>query len=262
MLLLGALGAAAFMTLPARAADMPMKAPAYQPVVAPIQWAGLYIGLNGGVGWERYDQSITGGNALSQGIVNSGFVPNHLDTRGPGGLVGGTIGYNWQFGNVVVGPEVDFDYSTIRGSDAQQLALGPFSLTTNGSQRTSWLATFRARAGYLVTPSTLLYLTGGGALGHVNSATSVALVTPFAPLNATAAVDQTDTKFGWVIGAGIEQQLRNNWSIKSEYRYVDLGHVNSAANAVVLRTPVSFLVDQKLSYHTWLVGVNYRFGGI
>ena len=33
-----------------------------------------------------------------------------------GGLIGGTVGYNWQFGQAVIGAEGDVDWSGIKGT--------------------------------------------------------------------------------------------------------------------------------------------------
>ena len=47
-------------------------------------WTGLYVGINGGGGWGTANWNSTGDFDVS------------------GGVVGGTVGYNWQFGTWVV----------------------------------------------------------------------------------------------------------------------------------------------------------------
>ena len=73
----------------AAAADLSL-APLYKappaPVALPYDWSGFYLGINGGGGWGRSNWSAN----------NTGFGVN-------GGQVGGTFGYNRQFGNVVFG---------------------------------------------------------------------------------------------------------------------------------------------------------------
>src|ERR1700730_15687166 len=75
--------------------------PGYKAPAAPVylsDWAGFYIGVNGGYGWgETSFDSFTGDNAKPKG-----------------GLVGGHAGYNWQYGSVVGGLEADFDGADIK----------------------------------------------------------------------------------------------------------------------------------------------------
>jgi len=86
-------------SMSALSADMPLK---YQPP-APIpafNWTGFYIGINGGYGWGRFNAVNQIGNNLS------------FDTRG--GLIGGTVGFNYQWRGLVVGLEGDLDSSGMR----------------------------------------------------------------------------------------------------------------------------------------------------
>ncbi len=101
---------------------MPEKAPVYLP--PPYNWTGFYAGINGGDGWGRSD--------FSAPVSSSAF-----DTSG--GLVGGTLGYNYQMGQVVFGVEGDADGSWIRGSTACGV--------TTCETRNNWLSTVRGRLG-------------------------------------------------------------------------------------------------------------------
>src|SRR5262245_36142180 len=94
----------------ARAADLPIGAPAYPaPVSPPFSWNGFYLGLNLGGHWGNDRISTTTDSA-------GGFRPAGaaaVDSASPGtlsttGLMGGfQAGYNWQFGSAVVGIESD-----------------------------------------------------------------------------------------------------------------------------------------------------------
>ena len=115
--------------------------PRYQPVArgpvyaAVYNWTGFYLGINGGGGWGR-----------SQWDGVDGFDVS-------GGLIGGTIGYNWQVGQLVIGAEGDIDWSGMGGTST---VLCPPGCTT----RNDWLATVRGRVGYAFDRF-LPYLTGG-----------------------------------------------------------------------------------------------------
>src|SRR5690349_2922405 len=91
----------------ASAADMGQ--PVYKaPMVAPgFNWTGLYIGAVAGYGWGEANGTPTG--ALS-GALDS------YRTKPDGWLVGGTVGYNYQQGNIVLGTEGEFYWSDLDGS--------------------------------------------------------------------------------------------------------------------------------------------------
>src|SRR5262245_13138909 len=90
----------------ARAADLAIQAPAFKaPPVIVSDWAGFYIGVHGGYGWT--DSVVSRVNDQNVALGSFGVNPK-------GGLVGGHAGYNWQFGSVVTGLEVDFDGADIK----------------------------------------------------------------------------------------------------------------------------------------------------
>ncbi len=213
--LLAGVGLIALGVASASAADlprsMPSKAPAYIP--PPLyNWTGFYIGINGGGGFGRSDFSGT-------------FTTGSFDTSG--GLVGGTVGYNWQMNQIVLGLEGDIDWSNLRGS----AACGG----TSCEMRNDWLATIRGRVGYAGWDRFMPYVTGGAAFGNIK--TTIAGVG-----------DSSETKTGWTLGGGIEAAIAGPWTAKVEYLYVDLGSGGSIAGS-------------DASFHTNIVraGVNYRF---
>jgi len=188
---------------------MPAKAPVYVP---PYNWTGFYVGINGGGGWGRSDFSAP----VSSGAFNTS-----------GGLVGGTLGYNYQIGQAVLGVEGDLDWSNIGGSTTCGV--------TTCETRNHWLSTARGRLGYAVDRF-MPYVTGGAAFGDIK--TSVAGVG-----------DTHTTRAGWTVGGGVEAAIAGPWTAKLEYLYVNLG----SAGTVVPGADASF--------HTNIVraGLNYRF---
>jgi outer membrane immunogenic protein len=204
---------------PAFAADlsrryepMPTKAPPY--IAQVYNWTGFYIGVNGGGGWGQSNWDRTGDFDVS------------------GGLVGGTVGYNWQTGPWVLGVEGDLDWSNINGNTFNGCA--PGCKTTN-----DWLGTARVRVGYAFDRF-LPYITGGLAVGNMQT-----------KLGGIDAVDNTNV--GWTAGAGVEFAVNNNWSLKAEYLYVDLGSFNCGVACGGVPNEVSF------TSHIGRAGINYRF---
>ena len=82
------------------------RAPAvYVPAVLPVyNCAGVYVGINGGWGW--------GNGKFTADAV--GTFPGTTGSRSDnGGVVGGTLGANFQASTFVFGVEGDWDYSAI-----------------------------------------------------------------------------------------------------------------------------------------------------
>jgi outer membrane immunogenic protein len=112
-----------------------------------------------------------------------------------GGLIGGTLGYNWQRGRWVFGIEGDYAWANVAG---RSLACGSNSATPHpcGTSLDA-LGTFRGRIGYAVgsTGSLLPYLTGGAAFGNVRGWDSL------------MSASGTSVRSGWTAGAGIEAMI-------------------------------------------------------
>jgi outer membrane immunogenic protein len=221
-LLLASVGIIALGIASASAADlprreaMPAKVPVYE---APYNWTGFYVGVNGGGGWghSRWDNAF--GTA---------------DASLSGGLVGGTLGVNYQMGQAVIGLEGDLDWSNIRGSTSTGICTGGSCETRN-----SWLSTVRGRLGYAVDRF-MPYVTGGVAFGDIKAAP--------AGFGST-----TTTKTGWTLGGGLEAAIAGPWTAKAEYLYVDLGKGSCDVTVCGVPTNVGFRTN------IVRVGLNYRF---
>lgn len=216
------MGALALAVTSANAADIVRRAPPPAPVMVapPYNWTGFYVGINGGGGFGRAD-------------VNNAFGTGGLDVSG--GLVGGTLGYNYQApNNFVFGIEGDGGWSGIKGSTNGFACPG-----ATCDVRNDWLATLRGRVGYAYGRF-LPYITGGAAFGDIK-------------LTPTGFPGSTVDKVGWTLGGGVEMAISGPWSAKLEYLYVDLGDASCGAASCGVATSTSF--------HTNIVraGINYRF---
>ncbi len=94
---------------------------------------------------------------------------------------------------------------------------------TTVSSRLDYLGTVRGRLGVLVTPTFLLYGTGGLAYGGVQSNTSINFTNTGGAVPGFASGSFSDTRTGWTAGAGFEWMFFPNWSAKLEGLYYDLG---------------------------------------
>jgi outer membrane immunogenic protein len=250
----------------ASAADMAprmySKAPA--PAAIVYGWTGFYIGGNVGYSWGRSSNTETISNSVTGALVATANSRNDVN----GVIGGGQIGYNWQAQNWLFGLEADIQGSDEKGSTSflcVACANGGNDITSTLTQRLNWFGTARGRVGVLVTPTVLLYGTGGLAFGEVSTGGSITGPTNLAPLATIAFPGTSSTRAGWTAGAGVEGRITGNWSAKLEYLYMDLGTVNSGAIATTIVVPVRTAAGVAYSSHftdnILRVGVNYRFGG-
>lgn len=225
----------------AYAADLgPYRAPPperdyYEPVRDIPSWRGFYAGVNGGYAWGGDDSVTLSGPGIGTAIGS--LEPN-------GWFGGGQIGYNAQFQSLVFGIEAD-----LQGSDISDGLSGPvpgsaYFATTNTS--IDWFSTIRGRVGFAAGPA-LLYATGGFAFADVDTHVSAS-----DGVNAVS-FSNDDVKTGYTLGGGIEWAFAPNWSLKSEYLYVNLGDNDFTAQGG------QFSTHSETDFHTVRMGLNYRF---
>jgi outer membrane immunogenic protein len=226
----------------AEAADMAVKAPPL-PAPAADTWTGFYVGANAGYEWLHSSAyGIAPDPATLVFINGSGTVfPGALSGRsGEGGV---QIGYNWHVQYWVLGFEADFQAS---GGQAQATlpsatVFGPNQVTNVASLNR--FGTARLRAGWLVTPSTLVYATGGFAYGRTSNTMGVVEAVGICAVGVgspgcafSGSVTHNDT--GWAFGGGLEQQIPNSKvSLGIEYLYVQLN--GTSFNTACTNVPCS-----------------------
>ena len=181
-------------------------------------WTGLYLGATAGYGWGTSRQTDTGGTTTGD-FDTDGFIG------------GGTLGYNFQRGQIVWGLETDLSYTDVSGGSFTNCAAGC-------SSSMDWLWTLRGRVGLDVN-GWMPYITGGLAMADVSAVTQ-----------ATSIGSETLT--GWTIGGGLEVKLDRNWSFKTEYLFVDLGEMKGPLGADTIRADFNEL-------HIVRGGINYKF---
>jgi outer membrane immunogenic protein len=270
----------------AGAADLPVKAPPMA-VAAPFTWTGCYVGGNAGWigGADRYDLSPGGGflnpiNLFSTPANNALLSHSYTSdgSRGAGFTGGGQVGCNYQSGMWVWGVEADINGSGLRESiTAAYGPAGPFvgggallasSHTEAVTKDLDWFSTFRGRIGFTPAPQWLLYGTGGLAVARIHSTTNVAFgADQFFLSNGVFTGSDTETRWGWTAGAGVEYAFTRNWSFKAEYLYLDFGRFSylSPCQTFPLCTPAPgqapFAWNTNVRAHENVarVGLNYKF---
>lgn len=249
-------------SLSANAADLAAK-PYYKAAAAPVAylvWNKCYAGVSGGYITSTSQRTSISPNdpdlLLSQTLGN---VPTSLSSDPDGGIIGGTLGCNYQTGSLVLGGETDLSYTSLRSTSA--VTLGAFNVTTTYHQEMQAFGTVRGRLGYAAGP-TLFYATGGLAYGDLKQSATI-LPGPAGVLlgGAQLAGSRDEWRVGWTVGAGIEHMISADWSIKAEYLYYDLGRSSLVASTFAGGPNESGTFSHRNDGHIVRAGINYQFGG-
>ena len=267
---------------------------------APTQasnWSGGQVGGSNGVSSVNNNFVEPGAYVCPTGSTfgsNCFETPFQFSGHKAAYTIGPFVGYRVQWGNWVVGIEGDWSYKSSESSLSQSSAPS-IAVTGSNYVRTDQFAgsvkqksdsSIRARVGTLVTPWSLLYVTGGVAFGEISGSfaysgslflcpggtSSVATcVTPSSTSVATAttAVTWSDTRVGSTVGAGWETEIAPRWKARAEYRYTDFGTYTKTfglATRCTGSTPVSSCtaspsssvsIDLKESFHTFRIGLAF-----
>ena len=75
-------------------------------------------------------------------------------------------------------------------------------------------------------------------------------------MGATVVTNRQGFRAGWTVGGGIEYAVAQNWTVKLDYLYYDLGRQRLGGD---LGGGVTQFFDVKSTGHIARVGVNYLF---
>lgn len=227
-------------SVPAFAADLPVKADAYTSLPPVYNWSGFYAGLHAGYAATKATVTDTTGGVP---FGPFGYEPD-------GGLAGVQGGYNYQRGQFVVGLEGDFGYVGLRGSSiiGSSVAVAHQDLTLSSG----WYGDITGRVGYAVMPALLVY--GKGGYAYFNTDARQTTTNPGYQTTGTGGMS------GWVAGLGAEWLFLRNLSVKIEYLHYDFGGHNGMQTSLT-DPPVGFqyLNSTSLTMDTAKVGLNYHF---
>jgi opacity protein-like surface antigen len=226
-----------------------------------FRWSGVYGGLQAGgsaaagnfagnegpvianaVGGTPIPPSVS--NLISLSVNDTQFKPSY----------GAFFGYNAQWENVVLGVEVNYNHTSamLSSSDARSATVlsGATTYAVNVSATSSAkltdFGTIRGRAGW-VFDNWMPYALFGIAVGRTESVQTAAVSYDTVPSTGlvgpvTASASQSNIRYGWALGAGLDWAVLPNVFVRGEYEYVDLGnlqglalHVNSVRGGVGMK---------------------------
>lgn len=247
-------------------------------------WTGAYVGAH--FGYDRTDadngetvrfdtnldgtftdtvNTAAGANAFSPGFCRgqaNGSSPANLCREDKNGAeFGARLGYDWQFGNFVIGPVIEASRVNTKDSVAA-FSTTPAQYTF--TRKLKHLYAARLRGGYAFGDN-LLYATGGVAQGDVNHS--------FNTTNTANTFVQTgdDEATGYQWGAGYERKLTPEVTMGLEYLYTNLDDDDytvrsqgpaAATNPFLIVNPAGTDLrrsDDEFKFHSFRVTASYRF---
>ncbi len=249
-------------------------------------WQGIYAGINAGYGdgQANYTANAAGPVYYNRGPGAAWLYPQIYDNFPSfyslngvnnlnGVVAGGQIGYNHQFdNNLVLGAETEFNYADINNRYATGDVNNISSVNQRGinniyyNDRTgiNWFGSTRLRLGYNLGKF-LTYITAGLAYGSVsnNSLGIQEYIYEGTFRGGNSTTNNTSVTTGWTAGAGAEYIVAENWSVKGEYLFTQLGNLDiqgypAAINPPLAATSVLNGSIGPWSVHQARVGLNYH----
>jgi outer membrane immunogenic protein len=199
-------------------------------------WAGWYAGLN--LSATHHHSATEDVNGWGNSFLGPGVPPYVTPFFGSNTTnvgFGGQVGYNWMFGRFVTGLEADASYI-----GASTTFVPPNNLTSCGAcvvsatNELTWLATFRGRAGFLVSDKVLLYGTAGLALGGIDNRWGFGNAAPGPGAFNDSQFRVDGVRAGFIYGGGFEFAATKNALVRLEMMYVDFGTSSSTITATQL----------------------------
>ena len=250
----------------------------------PVNWGGAYGGVNLGGIWANQNSinQITAWpfvNRPPQFVSSDAWLSGSVPASGTAALLGGgQIGYNIELDKLwrlkfVTGVEADIQGVTPAGTKGTNTFLTTLTPINGANQALvsrsavnslNFIGTARGRFGFTLIPSILFYGTGGVAYG----ATTTSLQN-FSGLGSLGgwqggSGSVSNLQVGWTAGGGAEWSFRDNWSVKGEYLFYDLGKASgSVLNYAYLPGAAPRLASQsqfteRYAGNILRAGVNYH----
>jgi len=224
-------------------------------------WAGIYVG--GQVGYTNANMDLSQSTRslvadmvralLVETEFNISELLNVRNTDARARAYGGFIGYNSQWGDVVLGLELNYNRTSLTADSSDSIARSFVTsnefrndvvLTGNASAHLTDYATLRARAGYAMgwlMPYAMVGL-AAGRLDYTRaatvsitetdvSATALDLTDGIAPRAGGSLSDsRTETKrgaitFGYMTGLGVDIGLFPGVFLRGEWEFVQLNPI-------------------------------------
>jgi len=259
-------------------------------------WSGFYVGIEGGYGWGKENingaafdpfQSI-GGDPFFFCKYNDCIDPTVSSVKQSGWVFGGHAGAQKQWGSLVLGFDAGIDGANIKGTTTATTFVTDCSTdsddschqltkTSSLSSKIDALGHVGPKIGWAISPSWMVYATGGLAWAHVESDASQTQTFEKCSsggsdcyqtdrdLEASFALSESGgmSMFGYAVGAGLDYkwQLDQGSAVILGVQYLHYGFGN---NTLMLADTQfgsgnSFGIDTKQSVDTITGRLSYFF---
>lgn len=231
-----------------------------------MNWSGFYYGGGAGVSSTKFEPGdglqdlarFAYRNTLLGSEVDMGSMVGNLPSKTDSGATFfGLAGYNWTFGDVILGLEADYtrsnhqylisDYIARRSTTSDGTVNG-YSLTTNQGAELLDYATARIRMGWAYG-RIMPFGTFGGAVGRFNTVSTIDATWRFTRTNpVTGAIENNVVAngypltvgaakknvygFGLTAGLGVDWALTDNLFLRAEYQIVRFADVEGTTTTI------------------------------
>jgi outer membrane immunogenic protein len=223
------------------AADLPART--LSPPVPTWTWTGFYIGGNLGGAWaDRNTSDSRFGLSFSNRNSNNGVF-----------IGGGQLGYNAQFGALVVGAEWDFDWSGSNNNAGNGVFAPAIGASFRVASSSRWMSTVAARFGAAIDRVLIYGKAGAGWVGNDGF-----VITNLTTGTSITGPDGGATS-GWLVGAGVEWAVAPSWTVKVEYNYLTLSNRSFVMPAAAPFLAGDTFTRNNFDVQTVKAGFNYLF---
>jgi outer membrane immunogenic protein len=227
-----------------------------------MNWTGWYVGLNAALTQHKASETDVNGWGAG-GLPPASYVMPFFSSRTTQLGIGGQAGYNWQYGNFVLGGEADINWVGAKSTFSPVGPGFPFCgpCAVSATNELNWMATFRARAGFSFN-NVWIFGTAGLALAQIDDHWGYGFTRPIG--SATPFSDSQfkldEVRSGFVYGGVIEAPITRNWTGRAEVMYVNFGSQSSTISGTpAFGVPGTFTTSFHNSLTLGRLALSYRW---
>ncbi|MDV7142497.1 outer membrane beta-barrel protein [Tropicimonas sp. TH_r6] len=194
----------------------------------PVGFAGAYAGISLGYASGNDEVGVSGPTISGKDKIG--------DFDSDGTSFGVQFGYRWDLASMLLGVEAAATGGTISADFDNS--------DGNGETSVDYALSLRASAGTEIARETLVYGFAGASYAQFDYDVA---------RDAGGDISEEFSRIGYLGGIGLERAIGERWLVRGEYQYTNYGSedLTDSSGYATKATP---------DYHSFTVGLNYRFG--